>query len=79
MSSQSGIALIVWTCHDGVPGLKGRWKALRVPLFIVPLSWVLKHRTMDNVLGLLRWFMDLAAVGVIPSERYDKSAWTSGP
>ena len=38
----------------GLPGLTGRWKALRVPLFVVHHSWVLMHRTMDDVLGLLR-------------------------
>ena len=46
----------------GLPGLTGRWKALRVLLFVVHHSWVFKHRTVDDVLGLLRWSMDQAAV-----------------
>ena len=49
----------------GLPGLTGRWKALRVPLFVVDHSWV------------LRWSMDQAAVGVMPQSLHDGSAWSA--
>ena len=61
----------------GLPGLTGRWNALRVPLFVVHHSWVLKHRTMDDVLGLLRSSMDQAVVGVMPQKRHEGSAWAA--
>ena len=32
---------------------------------------------MDDVLGLLRWSMDQAAVGVMPQKRHDGSAWAA--
>ena len=58
----------------GLPGLTGRWKALRVRLFVGHHSWALKLRTMGDALGLLRWFMDQAVVGVMPQNRHDGSA-----
>ena len=61
----------------GLPELTGRWEALRVPLFVVHHSWVLKHRTMDDVFGLLRWSMDQAAVGVMHQKRHNGSAWAA--
>ena len=60
-----------------LPGQTGRWKAARIPLCSIDHSWVAKHQTWDDILAVVTWSLQMAAMGVYPTQRPDGQPWLS--
>ena len=59
-----------------LPGQSGKWAPMRLPVTAFPRRRV-SENTWDDVLSVVAWSLQHAAVGVHPSCRHDGSAWLS--
>ena len=56
------------------PGLEGEFKALRIPLVVMPHSRVCSE-TWEDVFAIIKWSLVVLATGVWPTARHDGSPW----
>ncbi len=56
------------------PGLEGEFKALRIPLVVMPHSRVCSE-TWDDVFEIIKWSLIVLATGEWPTCRHDGSPW----
>jgi hypothetical protein len=59
-----------------LPGLKGEWENLRIPITCVPKDWVATDETFHDLLEIVLWSLQCLASGEMPSSRHDRSQWT---
>ena len=57
-----------------LPGVGGDYARMRIPLIVLPHSYVSEH-TMDDLMEILAWSMRHALAGTRPSARHDGSPW----
>ena len=60
-----------------LPGVRGRWRDLCIPLCTLPHCWVTKHNTFDDILSVMTWSLRQAARGTFPTCRHDGTPWTA--
>ena len=60
-----------------LPGVRGRWRDLRIPLCTLPHCWVTKHNTFDDILSVMTWSLRQAARGAFPACRRDGTPWAA--
>ncbi len=58
-----------------LPGLSGRWRHMRLPLFVIQKSHVAKQHTFEDVFAIIAWSMRHLALGIWPRERHDDAAF----
>ena len=66
-------SLDCWTM--GLPGLSGEEANLRFPLATLPHKFMVKHKTMDDIMAVLAWSFGCLASGIFPGTRHDGAAW----
>ena len=57
-----------------LPGVGGAYARMRIPLIVLPHSYV-SHHTMDDLMEILAWSMRHALAGTRPLSRHDGSQW----
>ena len=57
-----------------LPGVGGKYARMRIPLVVLPHSYV-SHNTMDDLMEILAWSMRHALAGTRPTARHDGSPW----
>ena len=57
-----------------LPGVGGAYARMRIPLIVLPHSYV-SDNTMDDLMEILAWSMRHALAGTLPVARHDGSPW----